>query len=430
MGTQAYDITRYQPGLFAARSLTHAVDALGQFLEAYDDEHHARLLHHRDVRARRPPDPGPRRLAEWPGDRPPRHPGRRHGDRARLLRHGPGAPRGSRLMDFGEAMGFGVGGKPDFWIGRLTSEGPTREDHIAFVAESREQVRAFFDAAVGLGAEVLHEPRVFPEYHEHYYGAFVPRPRRPQRRGGLPPSGVAQPPTGTRRRGRARSASGSGDGLCSTLRRPATQEPLHGRPHADDRRHRAVRLPGGARPRRRRPPRARHAAGAGRLRRVASATSTGTRARVAVGARSTTPCRWPSTSGSDHRWIDGTMTGGSTLRVPRAARGRRDPRGPVRDGARHLRLDQLTKAGPDARHRGFHGAGAAGRRARQFEAPVRQRRSSASYAMAAQRHMHEFGTTSEQLAEIAVDAREPRVAEPQRHVPRPHHGRRRPGARG
>jgi phenylalanine-4-hydroxylase len=45
MGTQEYDITRYQPVLFAARSFTHAVDALGTFLESYDDEQHARLIH-------------------------------------------------------------------------------------------------------------------------------------------------------------------------------------------------------------------------------------------------------------------------------------------------------------------------------------------------------------------------------------------------
>jgi catechol 2,3-dioxygenase-like lactoylglutathione lyase family enzyme len=37
-------------------------------------------------------------------------------------------------------------------------------------------VRAFFDAAVSLGAEVLHEPRAWPEYHENYYGAFVRDP--------------------------------------------------------------------------------------------------------------------------------------------------------------------------------------------------------------------------------------------------------------
>jgi len=35
---------------------------------------------------------------------------------------------------------------------------------------------AFFDAAVGTGAAVLHEPRLWPEYHENYYGAFVRDP--------------------------------------------------------------------------------------------------------------------------------------------------------------------------------------------------------------------------------------------------------------
>ena len=37
-------------------------------------------------------------------------------------------------------------------------------------------VRAFFEAAVSLGAPVLHEPRLWPEYHENYYGAFVRDP--------------------------------------------------------------------------------------------------------------------------------------------------------------------------------------------------------------------------------------------------------------
>lgn len=31
-------------------------------------------------------------------------------------------------------------------------------------------------AAVGAGAEVLHEPREWPEYHPAYYGAFVRDP--------------------------------------------------------------------------------------------------------------------------------------------------------------------------------------------------------------------------------------------------------------
>jgi catechol 2,3-dioxygenase-like lactoylglutathione lyase family enzyme len=83
---------------------------------------------------------------------------------------------GSRVMDFGEVIGFGVASKPEFWIGARTSGEGFRESHIAFAAPDRAAVRAFYEAAVDAGAEVLHEPRVWPEYHPHYYGAFVRDP--------------------------------------------------------------------------------------------------------------------------------------------------------------------------------------------------------------------------------------------------------------
>ena len=87
------------------------------------------------------------------------------------------APLGAtRLMDFGVAIGFGIAPKPDFWIGQLNSGDGFRESHIAFVASDRATVRAFFDAAVAAGAEVLHGPRLWPEYHAEYYGAFVRDP--------------------------------------------------------------------------------------------------------------------------------------------------------------------------------------------------------------------------------------------------------------
>lgn len=80
-----------------------------------------------------------------------------------------------RVMDFGVAIGYGSE-KPDFWISALDSGDGFRESHIAFKATDHAAVRAFFDAAVSAGAEVLHEPRLWPEYHEHYYGAFVRDP--------------------------------------------------------------------------------------------------------------------------------------------------------------------------------------------------------------------------------------------------------------
>ena len=83
---------------------------------------------------------------------------------------------GARAMDFGEVIGYGVGPKPDFWIGPLSTGEGFRESHVAFGAPDRAAVRAFFTAAVAVGAEVLHEPRVWPEYHPNYYGAFVRDP--------------------------------------------------------------------------------------------------------------------------------------------------------------------------------------------------------------------------------------------------------------
>ena len=83
---------------------------------------------------------------------------------------------GTRIMDFGAVIGYGNDGKPDFWISGVDSGEGFRESHIAFQTGDRATVRAFFETAVAAGAEVLHEPRVWPEYHAAYYGAFVRDP--------------------------------------------------------------------------------------------------------------------------------------------------------------------------------------------------------------------------------------------------------------
>jgi catechol 2,3-dioxygenase-like lactoylglutathione lyase family enzyme len=83
---------------------------------------------------------------------------------------------GKRVMDFGVAIGYGIPPHPDFWISAQQTGDGFRESHIALTAPSRAAVREFFAAAVGNGAEVLHEPRLWPEYHENYYGAFVRDP--------------------------------------------------------------------------------------------------------------------------------------------------------------------------------------------------------------------------------------------------------------
>ncbi len=82
---------------------------------------------------------------------------------------------GKRVLDYGDRIGYGTE-FPDFWIGATTTGGEAREAHLAFTAPDRAAVIAFFDTAVASGAEVLHEPRVWPEYHATYFGAFVRDP--------------------------------------------------------------------------------------------------------------------------------------------------------------------------------------------------------------------------------------------------------------
>jgi catechol 2,3-dioxygenase-like lactoylglutathione lyase family enzyme len=86
------------------------------------------------------------------------------------------APLGyRRIMDFGAVIGYGDD-FPGFWVGLAEANGTGLPPHIAFRAPNRAAVIAFFEAAVATGAEVLHEPRLWPEYHENYFGAFVRDP--------------------------------------------------------------------------------------------------------------------------------------------------------------------------------------------------------------------------------------------------------------
>jgi catechol 2,3-dioxygenase-like lactoylglutathione lyase family enzyme len=84
--------------------------------------------------------------------------------------------QGVRVMEFDVAIGYGIPPAPDFWISAQQTGDGFRESHIAFTAPNRAAVHAFFDAARAVGAEALHEPRLWPEYHPNYYGAFVRDP--------------------------------------------------------------------------------------------------------------------------------------------------------------------------------------------------------------------------------------------------------------
>ena len=71
----------------------------------------------------------------------------------------------------GAHAGFGSGGKPYFWIG---DHGRVAGSvHIAFAADSRSLVDAFYKAALKAGGKDNGAPGLRPHYHANYYGAFV-----------------------------------------------------------------------------------------------------------------------------------------------------------------------------------------------------------------------------------------------------------------
>ncbi len=106
-----------------------------------------------------------------------------------------------------------------------------------------------------------------------------------------------------------------------------------------------------------------------------------------------------------HRWIDGTMVGGSTFEfyVQHAAAA-------IREGMCDVVLvtygsDLLSRMGRMLGTSTFSGGATRVKGPTGFESSWGNVLAGA-YAMAARRHMHEYGTTSEQLAEIAVGVRE------------------------
>lgn len=75
-------------------------------------------------------------------------------------------------------IGYGTCRKPFFWLSsdghRATSEGPRGTGiHVAFEAESRAAVDAFYAAAMTQGGRDNGPPGIRPCYHPAYYAAFV-----------------------------------------------------------------------------------------------------------------------------------------------------------------------------------------------------------------------------------------------------------------
>ena len=80
---------------------------------------------------------------------------------------------GEQQKTGGTIHGFGREYKPLFWIVGNAKVGEAT--HFAFIAQTRTQVDAFYDAALAAGGTDNGPPGI-RRYHENYYGAFVRDP--------------------------------------------------------------------------------------------------------------------------------------------------------------------------------------------------------------------------------------------------------------
>jgi predicted lactoylglutathione lyase len=73
-------------------------------------------------------------------------------------------------MERHDRVAFGPTARPIFW---LVDREPTSAIHISFQASGRDRVDAFHTAALAAGGRDNGHPGLRPDYHPHYYGAFV-----------------------------------------------------------------------------------------------------------------------------------------------------------------------------------------------------------------------------------------------------------------
>jgi catechol 2,3-dioxygenase-like lactoylglutathione lyase family enzyme len=90
------------------------------------------------------------------------------------------APLGIELtMEFEGAAGYGAG-KAELWLGEGANSFQTPEQlqvitpiHVCLKAKDRQQVDAFYAAAIAAGGRDNGKPGLREIYHPGYYGAFV-----------------------------------------------------------------------------------------------------------------------------------------------------------------------------------------------------------------------------------------------------------------
>jgi catechol 2,3-dioxygenase-like lactoylglutathione lyase family enzyme len=83
---------------------------------------------------------------------------------------------GARAFDTPTLIGYALPDQPAQLFFSLATDPDGRQTHLARRVEDEATVRRVHEFAVARGAEILHEPRLWPEYAPDYYAVFIRDP--------------------------------------------------------------------------------------------------------------------------------------------------------------------------------------------------------------------------------------------------------------
>jgi catechol 2,3-dioxygenase-like lactoylglutathione lyase family enzyme len=87
-----------------------------------------------------------------------------------------GLAGGRRTFETPTLIGYALSGEPtQLFFSQATDPGG-RQTHLALKVEDETTVRRGHEVATALGAEILHAPRLWPEYGPGYYAVFIRDP--------------------------------------------------------------------------------------------------------------------------------------------------------------------------------------------------------------------------------------------------------------
>jgi len=83
---------------------------------------------------------------------------------------------GNRTFDTPTLIGYALPGQPAQLFFSQATDPSGRQTHLALRVENEATVRLGHELATALGAEILHEPRLWTEYGPDYYAVFIRDP--------------------------------------------------------------------------------------------------------------------------------------------------------------------------------------------------------------------------------------------------------------